>query len=358
MCDSISEVICPHCGHKNKEEFHFGDFGVMQYLTCKDCKKSMHVCQSKGNKGVPLENEHMKLTGSQFNMGECFYCSCTGRMNGQSERDKKLDEEYKIKMNKKKRNDILKTIEEKEECLDKVGALTPIDIKVVKSLCEKKMRPIYVNQTKNIDELYKHEEIMLPTYKKKYLPNYDQIPIRGVQFERPQKDVKEDTPVRIAARKDAKKLDSSSVEKVRETFEYIATKVDRGYRQSYIELIWEFCSIRVAKILIKIFEKTIDDESKWGWLFYLACSSGDRAKIELAIDNGADDWSFGLEGACESQNMDIVYMMLRKGGEDYNFNWDASLDTACRVKNSSAISLMISKGAKRCSNCYRPVNEH
>jgi len=38
--------------------------------------------------------------------------------------------------------------------------------------------------------------------------------------------------------------------------------------------------------------------------------------IDLMISKGANDWNYGLFGACQSKNKEIALLMVKKGADD------------------------------------------
>jgi len=59
------------------------------------------------------------------------------------------------------------------------------------------------------------------------------------------------------------------------------------------------------------------------------------------IKKGADNWNYGLEGACYGRNRELANYMIEKGADD----WDGGLEGACYGGNRELADYMIEKGA-------------
>ncbi len=78
---------------------------------------------------------------------------------------------------------------------------------------------------------------------------------------------------------------------------------------------------------------------EWNWGLEGACKGGHLDIIELMIDKGAN---WGLEGACKGGHLDIIELMIEKGAKDWNWG----LEGACEGGHLDIIKLMIKKGAE------------
>jgi len=80
-----------------------------------------------------------------------------------------------------------------------------------------------------------------------------------------------------------------------------------------------------------------------------ACECGHLEIVELMIQKGGEsypfDWNSGLKGACEGGHLKIVELMIQKGGESYPFDWNSGLKGACEGGHMEIVELMIQKGA-------------
>jgi hypothetical protein len=71
------------------------------------------------------------------------------------------------------------------------------------------------------------------------------------------------------------------------------------------------------------------------------------------IDRGADNWNWGLEGACQGGHPGLAQLMIDKGANDWNYG----LEGACQMGHLILVQLMISKGADSCGNCQGSKHE-
>lgn len=67
--------------------------------------------------------------------------------------------------------------------------------------------------------------------------------------------------------------------------------------------------------------------------FYYACTHGssNMQMINLLISKGANNWNYGLAGACNGVDMDLVQLMISKGAND----WNLGLAEVCDGKYKS-----------------------
>jgi hypothetical protein len=74
---------------------------------------------------------------------------------------------------------------------------------------------------------------------------------------------------------------------------------------------------------------------------YTLCKSGDVKAVHQAIQNGANDWNWGLCGAFQGGHKDLVLLMIQNGADD----WDAGLHMACWKGHKDLAFLMMQNGA-------------
>lgn len=95
---------------------------------------------------------------------------------------------------------------------------------------------------------------------------------------------------------------------------------------------------------IKEFENTIENgENNWNWGLCGACYGGHIAIVNLMIKKGADDWNNGLYGACRGGHIELVQLMIEKGAND----WNEELKTACDIVDMKLVKLGSNKGLYR-----------
>ena len=63
--------------------------------------------------------------------------------------------------------------------------------------------------------------------------------------------------------------------------------------------------------------------------------------IEYAIENGANNWNMGLDGACEGGHMKIVIDMVGQGATRYNF----AFEKACWNGHLDVVKYIVECGA-------------
>jgi hypothetical protein len=73
-----------------------------------------------------------------------------------------------------------------------------------------------------------------------------------------------------------------------------------------------------------------------------ACYGGHMDIVVLAIENGANDWNYGLSEACKGGHMEIALFMIDNGAN----HWDLGMEGCCISGNVELAQLMIGKGAK------------
>lgn len=75
-----------------------------------------------------------------------------------------------------------------------------------------------------------------------------------------------------------------------------------------------------------------------------ACKGGHISIIKFLIEQGANDWVWGLYYACLGQHMIIIEFMISKGKGICD--WSCGLQGACRGGNMDIINLIIAHGSK------------
>jgi len=90
------------------------------------------------------------------------------------------------------------------------------------------------------------------------------------------------------------------------------------------------------------------NDGLWG-----ACRGGHRDLADLMIQNGADDWNDGLCGACVRGHRDLAELMIQKGAND----WNGGLGHACYWGHRDLAELMIQHGAFVCDSIGCPGHE-
>lgn len=63
--------------------------------------------------------------------------------------------------------------------------------------------------------------------------------------------------------------------------------------------------------------------------------------VELMISQGATEWEWGLESACEGGQREMAELMIDKGAT----NWNEGLEAAYEGDHYKLIELMVEKGA-------------
>ncbi len=94
----------------------------------------------------------------------------------------------------------------------------------------------------------------------------------------------------------------------------------------------------------------------WDHGLFYACKGGNMDIIKLMIKKGANNWNNGLYSACEGGNMDIIKLMIEKAGA--NVNWNDGLYGACRGGHMDICKFMIENGATICRYCEESIEEH
>ena len=74
----------------------------------------------------------------------------------------------------------------------------------------------------------------------------------------------------------------------------------------------------------------------------------------LLIKCGANDWNWGLHGACLGGHESLVHLLIKCGANDWNWG----LYGACQGGHESLIQLMINRGATECIYCHRSITDH
>jgi hypothetical protein len=75
---------------------------------------------------------------------------------------------------------------------------------------------------------------------------------------------------------------------------------------------------------------------------FIYCRKGDIKAVENELKLGEDnDYNWGLQGACEGGNLQIVHLMLKQGANDYN----TGLEYACMGGHMQIVELMLKLGA-------------
>ena len=69
----------------------------------------------------------------------------------------------------------------------------------------------------------------------------------------------------------------------------------------------------------------INQQVDMNYGLYGACEGGNKDLVILMIKNGAGDWNRGLKSACRGGHKDLVSFMIEKGADD----WNEGLYTAC-----------------------------
>lgn len=77
----------------------------------------------------------------------------------------------------------------------------------------------------------------------------------------------------------------------------------------------------------------------------IACESGHFDVVELLSLKVRSDinWHTLLIGGCTGNNLDIIKLIIKRGGTDYDY----AFNHACRVSNLDVIEFLINKGAKQ-----------
>lgn len=83
-----------------------------------------------------------------------------------------------------------------------------------------------------------------------------------------------------------------------------------------------------------------------------ACNSNDIDLVNLIISKlsvlNTCDWNRGLRAACYHGNLSFVKLMIEKGAND----WNGGMYDACIENHDSVINLMINKGANNWNTCF------
>ncbi len=80
---------------------------------------------------------------------------------------------------------------------------------------------------------------------------------------------------------------------------------------------------------------------------YTICQSSNIDVVNLTITLGANDWDWGLRGACRGGQLKLANSMITHGAT----NWNEGLYEACVGGRLKLAKLMISYGATICYNC-------
>jgi len=100
--------------------------------------------------------------------------------------------------------------------------------------------------------------------------------------------------------------------------------------------------LNVKDFNIEDIKQMIENGSNdWNWGLHIACHIGHIKIIKLMIDHGADDWNLGLFYACDGGHIEIAKFMIESGAN----NWNDGLRTACSCGNIEIVNLLIEKGA-------------
>ena len=76
--------------------------------------------------------------------------------------------------------------------------------------------------------------------------------------------------------------------------------------------------------------------------------------FDLLIKYGANDWNWGLYGACQGGHESLVHLLIKCGAND----WNGGLHGACQGGHESLVHLLIKCGATECFYCHRSIADH
>lgn len=96
--------------------------------------------------------------------------------------------------------------------------------------------------------------------------------------------------------------------------------------------------------LIQLFIK-LDKTESWDRFMYGAAKGGHKDLVEFFINKGADNWSYGLSGATQSGNLDLVDFFVKKGANDKIVDFNEGLYIAAKNGDEKMVNYFIKKGA-------------
>lgn len=112
--------------------------------------------------------------------------------------------------------------------------------------------------------------------------------------------------------------------------------------------------LELAKTIVNSPESLFKDFIKatnWNMALICACAAGHSELAEFAIENGATDMNSALYNACKNNRPSVAMMMSFKANVNYG------LRGACESANIELIDMMIKKGANDCAYCNN-INHH
>ena len=93
--------------------------------------------------------------------------------------------------------------------------------------------------------------------------------------------------------------------------------------------------------IVSVLVDTADNAEEIDYCLYLACKKKRTEVVHFLIQNGANDWNLGLDGACESGCVELIQLMIQHGADD----WNRGMITACKRNFVDIFSLMVQHGA-------------
>ena len=188
------------------------------------------------------------------------------------------------------------------------------------------------------------------------------------------------------------KFDTQLLNKASKRMRTIDGRIERYvyYQNNIYEELYEACltgNIHIAKFIININSSFIMNDKyhqqDWNYFLQCACQSSNMNIIKLIIKKGATTWNYGLYGGCYSGNIKIINLMIKKGANDWNVGllfacsgghikivklmikkgantFDDAFYSACRGNNKKIMKLMIKKGAimTKCNWCKKSIQDH
>ena len=145
------------------------------------------------------------------------------------------------------------------------------------------------------------------------------------------------------------------------------TELIYACKKGHMEIVHLMIYIETNNAICRDKNKSTEE---WNLRFYYACEGGHMDIVQLLIEYGANDWNGGLYAACEGGHMvnretrdtkcplagqgarnathflEIVQLLIEKGAND----WDWGLSGACYGGNMDIVQLIISKASKQNTN--------
>jgi hypothetical protein len=108
------------------------------------------------------------------------------------------------------------------------------------------------------------------------------------------------------------------------------------------EIQWQVVGVNEVSVRVIEVRKSPD------FLRYSGCRCANLWLVRLAVDRGAEDLDWGLQGACEGGHRVLVDLMIEKGAD----HWNRGLWGACKGGHRYLVDLMIERGAHFCNEYW------